>query len=61
MEEYTTIPKTPVSDFLVSKPGHALVGRSYLSAEMQSVHSSAPVDWVVDKQDHEKLKELHRY
>ena len=25
--------------------GHSLVGESYLSAEMQSVHYTAPADW----------------
>ena len=33
------------SDCLVSYPGHLLVVGSYLSAEMQSVYSTAPVDW----------------
>ena len=32
------------SDCLVSYPGHSLVG-SYLSAEKQSVYSTAPANW----------------
>ena len=32
-------------DALVSYPGHSLVG-SYPSAEMQSVYSTAPANWV---------------
>ena len=33
------------SDFLMSYPGHSLVGGSYLSAEMQLVYSTSPADW----------------
>ena len=33
------------SDCLVSYPGHSL-GKSYPSAEMQSLYSAAPTDWV---------------
>ena len=31
-------------DYLVSYPGHSL-GKSYLSVEIQLVHSTAPADW----------------
>ena len=37
---------TSPSDCLVSYPGHSLGGRSYPSAEVQSVYSTAPVDRV---------------
>ena len=39
MKEYSTFPKAP---------GH-LLGDSYLSAEMQSVHSTAPTDKAKNK------------
>ena len=36
------------SDCLVSYPGHSLRGEeSYASAEMESVHSTAPADWAI--------------
>ena len=35
---------TSPSDCLVSYAGHSLLG-SYLSADVQSVYSTAPVDW----------------
>ena len=35
------------SEFLMSYSGHSLEGGSYSSAEMQSVYSTAPVDWAV--------------
>ena len=35
------------SDSLVSYPGHSLGGRSYPSAEVQSVYSTAPADWAM--------------
>ena len=38
-----SITRTSPSDCLVSYPGN-LLGRSYLSAEKQSVYSTAPVD-----------------
>ena len=39
---------TSPSDCLVSTPGHWLVGGSYLSAEKQSVYSTAPADCAKD-------------
>ena len=39
-----SIIETSPSDCLVSYPGHSL-GGSYPSAEVQSVYSTAPVDW----------------
>ena len=36
---------TSASDCLVPYPGHSLAGGSYLSAEIQSVYSTAPADW----------------
>ena len=33
------------SDCLVSYPGYLVEGGSYLSAEMQSVYSTAPANW----------------
>ena len=48
MKGYSTFPKALIgaspSDGFVSYPGH-LLGESYTSAEMQSVYSTAPVDW----------------
>ena len=49
-EEVLHIPQCPcitgasTSDCLRSYPGH-LLGKSYPSAEKQSVYSTAPVDW----------------
>ena len=40
----SSITEASPSDCLVSYLGHAL-GESYLSAEMQSVYSTAPADW----------------
>ena len=40
-----SITGTSPSDCLVSNPGHSL-GKSYTSAEKQSVCSTAPADWV---------------
>ena len=37
---------TSPSDCLVSYYGRSLAGRSYPYAEMQSVYSTAPTDWV---------------
>ena len=49
-EEVLRIPRssriTGTSDCLVSYLGHSLRG-SYLSAEVQSVYSTAPADWAV--------------
>ena len=42
-----SITGTSSSNCLVSYPGHS-VGWSYPSAEMQSVYSTAPVDWGID-------------
>ena len=42
----SSITGTSPADFLVSYPGHSLVG-SYLSAEVQSVYSTAPTDWAI--------------
>ena len=39
----SSIPGTSPSDCLVSYPGHSL-GKSYSSAEMQSMYSAAPAD-----------------
>ena len=47
MKEYSTFPKAPPSDGLVSYTGH-LLGGSYPSAEMQLAYSRAPVDWAVN-------------
>ena len=50
MKTYSIFPQsssitgTSPSDFLVSYPGHSLVGGSYPSAEKQSVYSIAPAD-----------------
>ena len=45
---------TSPSDCLESYPGYSLVcvcvGGSYLSAEMQSVYSTAPADWAIQGQ-----------
>ena len=41
----SSITGTSPSDCLVSYPGHSLDGRSYSSAEKQSVYSTAPADW----------------
>ena len=38
---------TSPSDCLVSYTGHSL-GRSYHSAEVQSVYSTAPADWAIN-------------
>ena len=47
---YSAFPKAPVlvspSDYLVSYKGHSS-GKSYPSAEMQSVYSAAPVDGTI--------------
>ena len=40
----SSITGAPLSDCLVSYPGH-LLGESYPSAEMQLVYSIVPVDW----------------
>ena len=40
-----------ISDCLVSYPGHSFVGRSYPSAEKQSVYSTAAADWATTKFD----------
>ena len=42
----SSITGTSPLDCLVSYPGHSL-GESYSSAEMQSVYSTAPADWVI--------------
>ena len=44
-----SITGTSPSDCLVSYPGHSLVGRSYTSAEMQSMYSTVPADWAMRK------------
>ena len=52
-EEMLRIPQSPSitrtspSDCLVSYLGHSL-GRSYSSAEVQSVYSTAPADWALN-------------
>ena len=52
-EEYSIFPKAPQtwaspSDGLMSSSGHSLGGgESYLSAEMQSVYSTALADWAL--------------
>ena len=51
MKGCSAFPKAPtsgtsLSDCLVSYPGHSL-RRSYPSAEVQSVYSTAPADWVI--------------
>ena len=38
--------ETSPTDCLVSYPEQSLVEGSYLSAEMQSVYSTAPADWI---------------
>ena len=43
---YSTFPKAPASDCLVSYLGQSL-GASYLSAEMQLIYSTAPADRVI--------------
>ena len=43
--EYSTFPKDIALDCLVSYAGHSL-GESYTSVEMQSVFSTALVNWV---------------
>ena len=40
---------TSPSNCLVSYPGHSLGGRSYPSAEVQSVYSTAPADWAIHR------------
>ena len=40
---------TSLSDCLVSYPGHSFGGGSYPSAEKQSVYSTAPADWAINK------------
>ncbi len=49
MKRYSAFPKAPASlepsDCLVSYQGHSWGGESYLSAEVQSVYSTAPADW----------------
>ena len=55
MKRYSAIPQTPAllephnQICLVSYPEHPL-GESYLSAEMRSVYSAAPVDWALLKE-----------
>ena len=44
----SSITKASPSDSLVTYLGHSL-GESYCSAEMQSVYSAAPADWVKEK------------
>ena len=48
MKGYSVFPKTPALDYLVSYPGHSL-GGSYPSAEVESVYSTAPVDWAIHR------------
>ena len=45
-----TITRASPSDCLVPYPGHSL-GKSYPSAEMQSMYSAAPADWATDTLD----------
>ena len=35
----------------MSYPGYSLVGGSYPSSELQSVHSTAPSDWAISLRD----------
>ena len=44
------ITETSQSDCLVSYLGHSL-GKSYPSAEMQLVYSTAPADWATQRLD----------
>ena len=46
----SNITETLPSDCLVSYLGHSSVGRSYPSAEMLSVYSTAPVEWIISFQ-----------
>ena len=39
-----------ITDCLVSYAGHSLEAGSYLSAEMQSVYSTAPAEWATMKE-----------
>ena len=41
-----SITGTSPSDYLESYLGHSFEVRSYSSAEMQSVYSTAPADWI---------------
>ena len=43
----SSITATLPLDCLMIYPGHSMVGVSYLSAEMQSVYSTAPADWSI--------------
>ena len=43
----SSIAGTSPSDCLVSYLGHLLGGGSYLSAEKQSVYSTAPANWAI--------------
>ena len=48
ISQSSSITGTSQLDSLVSYPGYSLGGgRSYSSAEMQSVYSKAPADWAV--------------
>ena len=44
ISQSSCITVAPLSDYLVSYPGHTLE-KSFPSAEIQSVYSTAPVDW----------------
>ena len=50
MKGFSSFPKagTSPSDCLVSYPGHSL-GGSYPSADVQSVISTTPADWAIDR------------
>ncbi len=49
--DYLITARTSPSDCLVSYLGHSL-GGSYPSAEVQSVYSTAPADWVIEKSEY---------
>ena len=47
----SSITGTSTSDCLVSYPRHSLGQRSYPSAEMQLVYSTAPANWAIRKEE----------
>ena len=50
----SSIAGTSPSDCLMSYPGHSLGRGSYPSAEKQSVYSTAPADWAMERMKQRK-------
>ena len=46
----SSITGTSPSDYLLSYTGQTFGGESYLSAKMQSVYSTAPTDWAINRE-----------